>query len=132
MQNNNLLLAFLVELMNRLRTKKPKFFSYIQYGTGVMAAITGLPDLLVKWGITLPPALMIFENKFIAACSVGAFIASQLTSTSPVAAVTKDGAVLKQTDADKLPFTAKSEVKKAQNDLVPNTSVTLDQVKNVK
>lgn len=132
MQNQNMLLSFLIELVNRLKTKKPKFFIYLQWITGALGAVTGLPELLTSWGIVLPSATLVLENKIVAACSIGFFIASQLTSASPVAAVTKDGAVLKQTDSKDLPFTAQTEVKKAQDAQVPNTAVTLAQVKEVK
>jgi hypothetical protein len=129
MQNKNPLFNFLVELLNRLKTKKPKFFVYLQYVTAAMGAVTGLPELLTSWGVTFPPELTLLESKAVAFCSVGFFIASQLTSASPVAAVTKDGAVLKQTDSDKLPFTAQAEIKKAQDQQVPNTATTLAEVK---
>jgi hypothetical protein len=125
----NQFLNFLVELVSRLRTKKPKFFVYLQYLTGFMGAVTGLPALLIQWGVTLPPAATVLENKFVAACSAGFFIASQLTTANPIAAVTKDGAVLKQTDAVVMPFTAQHEVVAAQKAEIPNTTTTLAEVK---
>lgn len=129
MQQQNQLLAFIVELFSRLRTKKPRFFIWLQWITGAASAVTGLPTLLTSWGVQLSPALSVLENKFVAACTLGALIASQLTSSSPVETVTADGAVLKQTDASKLPFTAETEVKKAQDAQIPNSSVTLAQIK---
>jgi hypothetical protein len=129
MQPQNQMLSYLVELISRLRTKKPKFFVYLQYVTAAASAVTGLPALLVQWGVTLPPATLILENKFVAACSVGVFIASQLTSSSPTETVTADGAVLKQTNAKELPFTAQNEIKSAQDKQVPNASGTLAQIK---
>ena len=125
---NNVLIAFLKENLNRLFTKKPRFFIWWQWLTGALSAVTGLPYVVSLFG-TLPPPLLALENKIVAACATGFFLASQLTSASPVATVTKDGAVLKQTDADKLPFTAQVEVTKAQQDLVPNAAVTLADVK---
>jgi hypothetical protein len=127
--SSNQILNFLVELFSRLRTKKPKFFVYLQYLTAAMGAVTGLPGLLVQWGVSLPPAMTILENKFVAACSVGFFIASQLTTANPTATVTADGTVLKQTDPSKMPFTAQTEVKSAQDNRVPNSSATLAQIK---
>jgi len=131
MAQNNQLLNFLIELIQRLKTKKPKFFVYLQWFVAAMGAVTGLPDLLIKFHISLPPALTVLENQFVAACSVGFFIASQLTSATPVAAVTKDGAVLTKTDEVKMPFTAKAEVVKAQKEQIPNTTTTLAEVKEV-
>lgn len=132
MNNNNQLLNFLIELFQRLRTKKPKFFVYLQWITGALGAITGLPSFLAQFNITLPPAATAMENKYVAWATIGFLIASQLTSASKTQTVTADGAVLKQTDQKKLPFTAKAEVKKAQVDEVPNASVTLADIKTVK
>lgn len=125
----NQFLSFMIELLNRLKTKKPRFFIWIQFVTAFMSAVTGIPALLIKWGVVLSPPWSTLENKFVAACSIGAFIASQLTSATPAATVTKDGAVLKQTDASALPFTAEVEVKKAQQDQIPNSSITLADLK---
>lgn len=129
MQNNTILLDFLKELVQRIRTKKPKLFIVLQWITGVLGAITGLPSFLAQFGITLPPAATILENKYVAWASIGFFIASQLTTSSPAVTVTKEGAVLKETDASKMPFTAKSEVKRAQDAQIPNSTQTLAEVK---
>lgn len=112
---NNVLINFLKENLNRLFTKKPRFFIWWQWLTGGLSAVTGLPSLLTTMGVSLSPHLAVLENKFVAACAIGFFLASQLTSASPVVAVTKDGTVLKATDADKLPFTSEVEVKKSQD-----------------
>jgi hypothetical protein len=126
---NNVLIAFLKENLNRLFTKKPRFFIWWQWLTGALSAVTGLPGVLESINVTLPETLAHYENKIVAACAAGFFLASQLTSASPVATVTKDGAILKQTDASALPFTAQVEVKKAQDAQVPNAAVTLEDVK---
>lgn len=132
MQQNPLyqqLLNFLTEFMQRLRTKKPKFFVYMQYGVLLMGSATGLPSLIAQFSqvtgipIVLGPHWTIFENKFIAACSLGFWFASQLTTASKVTA-TKDGDVLKATDASKLPFTASLECKKAEVSGVPEVKET--------
>lgn len=125
----NPLLSFLVELFNRLRTKKPRFFIWLQWLTGAASAVTGLPTLLTSWGVHLSPAMSVMENKFVSACTLGALIASQLTSASPVIAVTKDGIPIKATDASKLPFTSEVEIKKAQDSMIPNSSSTLAETK---
>lgn len=126
---NNVLINFLKENLTRLFTKKPRFFIWWQWLTGAMTAVTGLPGVLQMMNVTLPPSLSVLENKAVAFCAAGFFLASQLTSASPIATVTADGAVLKQTDASALPFTAQVEVKKAQDAEVPNAAVTLADVK---
>lgn len=128
---NNVLIAFLKENLNRLFTKKPRFFIWWQWLTGALSAVTGLPGLLAMLNVNLPAHFAALENKFVAACAAGFFLASQLASASPVVAVTKDGAVLKKTDPQALPFTAQVEVKKAQDAEIPNTATTLAEVKKV-
>lgn len=129
MTNNNQFLNFLIELVSRIRTKKPKFFVVLQWITVVLGAVTGIPDFLAYFNIVLPPALIVLENKWIAVASIGFLIASQLTTQSKPATVTADGDVLKQTNAKQLPFTAKNEVTKAQISQVPNSSKTLEEIK---
>lgn len=106
----NMLIAFLQELLQRFFTKSPKFFRIWQMITAIAAAITGIPETLAYFNITLPPALSIFENKFIAAVSTGMFIMSAMTSQSKIAG-TRNGEPVKQTDACALPFTAAQEKK---------------------
>jgi len=129
MGNTPTLMDYLKELLQRLKTKKPKFFVVLQIITGVLGAITGLPAFLAQFSIILPPAALVLENKYVAWASIGFMIASQLTTSSPAATVTKDGVVLTKTDEKKLPFTEKVEVKKAQDDMVANSTRTLEEVK---
>lgn len=89
MQPSNLFLAFLLEIVNRLRTKKPKIFVYLQYITTVLGAITGIPAFLESFGIKLPSVVTMFENKFIAAVAIGFAIASQLTTNNTTTPDTK-------------------------------------------
>lgn len=128
---NNVLINFLKENLNRIFTKKPRFFAIWQWITGLLMAVTGLPGLLASMNINLPAALTTWENKIVAVCAAGFFLSSQLTSASPVVAVTKDGTVLKATDENKLPFTSSVEILKSQQNLVPNSDVTLAEVKEV-
>jgi hypothetical protein len=129
MTPTNPLWSFLIELVQRLKTKKPKFFVVLQYITGLLGAITGLPAFLAQFSITLPPTWLALENKYVAWASVGFLIASQLTTATPAATVTKDGVVLTKTDEKKLPFTGEAEVKAAQVKQVPNSSLTLEETK---
>lgn len=109
---NNMLLAFLQELLQRFFTKSPKFFRIWQLITAIAAAITGLPELLAYFGVALPETLATFQNKFLAALSTGMFIMSALTTQSKATGVISHGQPVKTTDAKALPFTAAQEVKK--------------------
>jgi hypothetical protein len=113
MQPTNLFFSFLVELVKRLKTSKPKFFVYLQYFTMGLGAITGIPSFLLQFGITLPPAVSVLENKYVAWASVGFLIASQLTTQSTINSISPQGPVNKQTNPKNLPFTAAVEVKEA-------------------
>ncbi|HSY76875.1 MAG TPA: hypothetical protein VK890_08465, partial [Bacteroidia bacterium] len=97
MQPQNQFLSFFIELAQRLRTKKPRFFIVLQWLTGVLAGVTGIPSFLAQFHITLPPAATALENKYVAWAAIGFSIASQLTSATPAATVTADGTVLTQT-----------------------------------
>ena len=129
MINNNKFMDFLVELVSRLRTKKPKFFAILQWIVTILGAITGIPAWLQAYNIVLPPPINVIANKWVAVASIGFLIASQLTTQSKTSTVTADGDILKQTDAKQLPFTAKNEVVKAQINQVPNSSSTLEEIK---
>jgi hypothetical protein len=129
MQPQNQFLSFLVELAQRIRTKKPKFFVVLQWLTGVLAGVTGIPSFLAQFNIVLPPAMTALENKYVAWAAIGFSLASQLTAAPPAATVTADGTVLTATDEKKMPFTTKVEVKKAQDAEIPNSSSTLAEIK---
>lgn len=109
-----MLLAFLKELFQRFATKSPKFFKVWQWVFGTLTAVTGIPELLNSFNITLPSALSIFENKAVAFASAGAFFMSLLTTQSKPIGVTEVGDIVKKTNEDKLPFTAQSEIKTAE------------------
>ncbi len=119
MNNSNLFLAFLQELFKRFATKSPKFFQIFQWISGAATAITGLPAFLTQLGVTLPPAVLAVENKFIAAVSLGALFMSMLTTQSTINSISPQGVANKQTNPEKLPFTAAVEVKTAVKENKP-------------
>lgn len=116
MQQQNPFLAWLQESLQRLFKKSPKFFRIWQMVLGFTVVVTGLPALLTGWGIELPEALTILQNKVIAYISTGAFIMTQLSTQSTVVGVTPQGDILKKTDQKALPFTAQQEEKTAITD----------------
>ena len=108
-QKPNMLIAFLQELLQRFFTKSPKFFRIWQWISASAAAITGLPEALAYFNITLPPSLSVFQNKFITAVTLGMWVMSRLTTQSKIVGSDENGVKLKQTNADALPFTAAAE-----------------------
>lgn len=111
---NNLFVAFLKELFQRFSTKSPKFFRIFQLLSGVCTALTGLPEFLQMMGINLPPELTVLQNKAVAYASMGVLFTSLMTTQSKPMGTKEDGSILKQTDENKLPFTAANEVKIAE------------------
>ena len=119
MQPNNLFLSFLVELIKRLKTSKPQFFVILQYITAGLGAVTGIPAFLKQFGIILPSAMVVLENKYVAWASIGFLIASQLTTQSTLNSISPQGVANKQTNPKALPFTAAVEVKEAAKEGKP-------------
>lgn len=125
MPQNNQLINFLQELIQRFATKSPKFFRVWQLLLSVLTAVTGLPEALQALHITLPGSLSILQNSTVAWASSAALVMSMLTTQSKPTAVKEDGTLLKETDAAKLPFTAANEVKTAaKKDGLPEVSPT--------
>jgi hypothetical protein len=75
--------AFFIELFKRFGLKSPKFFQVLQFIGALCAVITGLPDLLTRSGITLPPEIEVFENKTIAIAGAIMWIISKLPVENP-------------------------------------------------
>lgn len=111
MTTNNLFINWLAENLKRLFTKSPKFFLVWTWVSGLLVAITGIPEALDFFGVILPPALEVLANKAVAMASGGAFFMSLLTTQSTPVALTNDGEMLKKTDENKLPFTSRCEKK---------------------
>src|ERR1700749_3516368 len=112
----NPLIAFLQEILTRLISKSPKFFRVWQYITGAVTAVTGLPGALSLLHITLPHPFDTFANNTVAICGALAYFFAKLPVENTALKLTADGAVIKKTDADKMPFTAQSESKAAVRD----------------
>lgn len=109
MNTNNPLFQFLQELFLRFSAKSPTFFKIWQLISSILVAVTGLPDFLQMFGITLPAPWNALESKAVAFAAAGVLFMSLLTTQSKVTSKTEDGALLKKTDETKLPFTASQE-----------------------
>lgn len=113
--NNNIVILFLKENLQRLFTKSPLFFKIWTLITGVLVLITGLPDFLT-WitagGITIPDLWNTYITNAVAwASRAGLFMSVLTTQSKPITLDT--GQIIKQTDEKALPFTAKAEQKQA-------------------
>lgn len=75
----------ITEILKRLMAKSPKIFKVIKWISILVVLVTGLPAFLVSVGITLPPELLVLENKAIAIAGIVGAIISQLTVDTPEA-----------------------------------------------
>lgn len=76
-------LSVLQELIARWKAKSPKLFFYIQVVAAICFFVSGLPQLLIDLGITLPESLQVLASKIIGVASTVAFIISKLTVATP-------------------------------------------------
>lgn len=106
---SNPLVAFIAEIFGRISSKSPKFFQVWQWISGAIVAVSGLPALLTALNVSLPPALMVLENKTVGIAASVAFFMSLMPAQSPTVTKQADGAPLKATNAAKLPFTSAAE-----------------------
>jgi hypothetical protein len=112
--NQNPFVAWFQELMQRFATKSPKFFRILQYVSGGITAIAGLPALLAAYHIPLPDAFTFLQNKYAGLISLGFFLASLLPTQNKIIGVDEKGKPLTTTNEKDLPFTAQHEEKKVE------------------
>lgn len=75
---DNATIKFLHEMILRFGAKSPKFFETIKTILLITTVITGLPQVLIMFGIDLPEAIDFFANKLIAIASLVSLILSSL------------------------------------------------------
>lgn len=78
-------LNFLQELIARWKAKQPNLFKWVTTISAILTFITGVPELLMEFGIALPEWALPFSNKVIAVASLAVSIISKLTVATPVA-----------------------------------------------
>lgn len=124
---SNPLFAFLVEIVQRLGQKSPKLFVIIQWISGVLTAITGIPaviDWICQAGDwTLPAIFITFENKTVAICSLLITFVAALPVKPAIVARDQTGQPLKAINEQKLPFTAMSERRDAAKENHPTVAI---------
>lgn len=116
----SVILNFFTELINRLKSKSPKFFKILQLFAALLTFAGYVPSMLKVWfNVQVPDhTITLFED--IAKYSAGFFAAAFLPTQSKSVAMTEDGDILKTTNEKTMPFTAAAEVKveeKKVNDL---------------
>lgn len=109
----NPVFLFLKETLNRFFTESPLFFRIWNFILGALIIVTGLPTFLVYFNVGIPEALKVFMDKHVARAAIAVLLMSMLSAQSKTTGVTKEGEAVKQTNPNKLPFTANNENKKA-------------------
>jgi len=72
---------FLNELILRLFSKTPHFFTVLKVISVIAALITGLPEWLRDSGVILPEAWMALSNSIVSYAAMAAAFIAQLTMT---------------------------------------------------
>jgi hypothetical protein len=117
---------WLQETINRLFIKKPKYFIYWQWISGLATMICGIPFLLKNLNIELPDPFDTFSNKLVTWVGFAIFVMGQLTVSAPPVAQTPEGGAVKTIDDKKMPLTAKSEAKKVEEMIPPPPEVDVE------
>jgi len=122
--NQNMILKWLGENIQRLFTKSPLFFKIWQIISLILIAISWVPDLLnLIPGISIPDLWNVQITLVVKYASFVALFMSSLVTQSPAIGVTKSGAVVKKTDTN-LPFTIQAEKNTASIADVKTVEVT--------
>jgi len=108
---NSPVLQFFVELVNRIKSRSPRFFLVLQLFGASLTLAGYIPSMLQQWFNVDVPGNVISMCEDIAQYATGFFVAALLPSQSSAVAKTNDGDILKTTDTTKLPFTANAEIK---------------------
>jgi len=116
---DNQFLNFFKEIWFRIGSKSPKFF-FVTKVIGLALALAGkLPWALERYTSVHP------SEQFVNLCSdigwifTGVFATSLLPTQSKAVAVTEEGEVIKKTNTETLPFTAKEESKVSDKQDLP-------------
>lgn len=109
------LIDWVIETIQRLRMKRPKYFLYLSRFGDIATMLTGLPYILVQientFAVSFPYFLTAFSNKLALGIGLGFSLASRLTVKSTVVAQTTEGSAITVMDKTNMPFTEKSEAK---------------------
>lgn len=100
---NNVIIVFLMELVQRYKQKSPKFFSILQTISVIVGLATGLPELLDFLGIK-DSWFSVFESKTAAISAIISFLLTGL----PV----DEQAITKKEKQEAMPFTTAEKAPK--------------------
>lgn len=128
MYTDNQLINWIVEMFKRLSSKSPKFFKVWKIITGIPVLIIALPNALQLLNIHLPQVFDKHVQDIVGWAASAMFFMSFLPSQSAVIAIDQNGTPVKQTNPEKLPFTAQQETKAALKEDNKISMPSLDKV----
>lgn len=114
-----IIIDFIKELINRLRTKSPAFFNVLMVIAASLTFAGYIPSALQKWfGVEISGGMINFCEG-LAKYTTGFLLASGLTSKALIVGQTEKGNEVKVTSEEKMPFTAKVEQKEVAKAIPP-------------
>ena len=128
MKTTNPLINFLVETFQRFFLKSPKFFRVWKIITGIPVLLIALPNALTILNINLPQIFNDHVTDIVGWATTAMFMMSFLPSESKAVAVDQFGTPVKQTNVDKLPFTAVEECKEVTKEMKNINTPRVDKV----
>jgi hypothetical protein len=102
--------GFFIELINRLRTKSPRFFALLQMFGASLTLAGYLPSILQRWFNAEVPGHVITLCEDVAQYATGFFLATLMAKKDTIATA-PDGTIVTVTDEKKFPLSAKAEKK---------------------
>ncbi len=124
----NPLIAWIQELFLRLTAKSPKFYKVWQIITGVLVLIVAVPNALQLLNIHLPQIFDKHIQDVVGWAATTMLFMSFLSVQGKTVAVDQNGNAVKQTNPDKLPFTAMQEAKAVIKDIQDEKTPPVDEV----
>lgn len=121
--NNPAIIAFFVEWLKRYGQESPSFFKWLTAAGVALQLITGVPQLLEWIGVHLPATWGPIVERVLFFVGLAITVVSGATVKTSTAVILEPAGDKTLVVNSALPFTAKQEAKKVEND--PNTNVTL-------
>ena len=112
MQHENPFVLWLIETINRILSKSPKYMVWWQRISGALVLVGFLPYILLWIGVNVPTRLVGIEAKVLGWCASSALFMASVTKKDKVIGETVTGnLIVKPSDSKTLPFSAKEEQK---------------------
>ncbi len=110
---NNPFVSWLIETLNRILSKSPKYMVWWQRVSGALALVGWIPYILNWLGVHVPTHFLGIEAKVLGYAASAALFMSSVTKEQKVIGETAGGnLIVEKTNPKQMPLTAKEEDKK--------------------